>query len=260
MKSMILFILCAIPIFLVGQVEKIYNENGQIQAINPINEEGVFDGLGFIFYPSGAIEKEIPYVQGEKNGTEKRYYEDGTLKGQLSYSKGRKRGIEQVFFPSGELKMQQKWEEDARQGDVEVYYPSGDIRIYALMKNDTMLFAQYFDSTGKVTTERLSFIEEGLDTIDLPPIRVYLEKGEARVAGQANKVNLVQQRIPRDFVAFSSRDGIITLSGDPQYPLEITPDEDTPDDTFTIYIRIKLHTLAAHSLVRKVVLNVLPKG
>ncbi|MEL6624604.1 MAG: hypothetical protein AAFU33_01280 [Bacteroidota bacterium] len=256
MRFYIIFFILWIPLASLSQVEKIYDKNGQIQAINPINEEGVFDGLGYTFYPSGAVEKEIPYVEGIIQGKEKTFYESGKLKGTLDYKRGKKEGIEQVFFEDGSIKMKQKWEKDLREGSMEVFYPMGDIRIYALMQHDSILFAQYFDTTGKITSERVGFISSAIDTFDLPPVKIYIKEGKSLQSGQANSVHIVQQRIPREFVAYSSRDGLITLSNDPLYPLAITPDEGA--DTFTVYMRIQVHSMAEHILVRKVVLPVAP--
>jgi len=50
-----------------------------------------------IYYKSGALWWETPYVNGKRHGIEKGYYESGALEWETPYVEGKKHGIEKEY-------------------------------------------------------------------------------------------------------------------------------------------------------------------
>ena len=88
----------------------VWNEEGNLIA--HLNyDKGVLSGLCTYFYPSGKIEKEIPYVQDRIEGEVKEYWDEGQIKTKTIYRNGLKEGISFSFWPDESLCWEEKYQE-----------------------------------------------------------------------------------------------------------------------------------------------------
>ncbi|MEO0897467.1 MAG: hypothetical protein AAFY71_13760 [Bacteroidota bacterium] len=239
---------------LFGQVEKVYDNKGMLRAINPINEEGIFEGLGFSFYDNGSKKEEIPYQEGEIHGVVKEFYKSGKLKSIMPYLYGMKEGTFKQYFPDSSLKMKQEWLGGKRNGPMEVFFQSGKLRIFSLMRNDSILFAQYFDQEGKLLSERIGYINQKIDSADLAEPQIFLEVGNKLQSGLGNRAQIIIPKVPSTYLTFESSDGTIDQSGDEKFPLIIYPRKGK--NKMTLYVMIKLQDFSQPTLKKKLVIPV----
>jgi len=237
-----------------AQVEKIYDDKGMLQAINPLNKKGIFEGTGLRFYEDGSTQKEVPYKNGQVHGLQKEFYPDGSLKALASFRKGRQEGDYLLYFPDSSLKMRQEWRQGKRNGEMKVYYQGGELRIFALLRNDSILFAQRFDSLGLLKSEKVGYINQLLDTTDLPAPRFFLEVGNSLKSKLPARVQIVQSGIPLEFLSFTSPDGKIEMGNDEIFPLIITPSNPRPH--MRVYVLIRTKKNAEPVLKRRILLPV----
>lgn len=83
-------------------VKKVYYKSGALLSETPyINGEihGVVKG----YHESGVLEMDIPYTNGKIHGVVKRYDKSGTLKWEIPFVKGRMHGVEKRYDESGKL-------------------------------------------------------------------------------------------------------------------------------------------------------------
>lgn len=244
--------LCSHSLF--AQIERVYDENGMLRAINPLNKKGVFDGMGLKFYPDGAKQMEIPYKKGKIDGVQKEYYPEGQLKSTATFDKGIQVGQYKVFFPSGEIKMNQKWVGGKRTGEMEVFYQGGQLRIFALLKNDSILFAQNFEENGKMSSEKLGYISQKLNEEDITEPLIFFENGDFLRSGLASRAQIIVPRVPSTFLRFESSNSTIEKTGDEGFPLLIKPNKDQKE--VEIFILIKLSPFSEASITKKLLLKV----
>jgi antitoxin component YwqK of YwqJK toxin-antitoxin module len=62
---------------------------------------GEHEGIVYNYYPSGAVNEEIPYKNGVKQGEWKRYFTDGNLKLTAKYIDGKLEGLMLIYFQNG---------------------------------------------------------------------------------------------------------------------------------------------------------------
>lgn len=75
-------------------------------------EKGALEKTGFHYYPSGQIQKSIPYVHNEINGDILEYFENGKTKTKTSYQQSKKQGKTLVYFENSKLHFQETYEQD----------------------------------------------------------------------------------------------------------------------------------------------------
>ncbi|MFA5250794.1 MAG: hypothetical protein WC371_05255 [Parachlamydiales bacterium] len=73
-------------------------------------EKGFLEKTGFYYYPSGQVQKQIPYLHGEIQGELLEYFEQGELKSKTSFVGNQKQGPASGFFASGKIHYQEKYE------------------------------------------------------------------------------------------------------------------------------------------------------
>ncbi|MCI4666738.1 MAG: toxin-antitoxin system YwqK family antitoxin [Bacteroidia bacterium] len=235
---------------LFAQTEKVYDENGMLRSVTPINKKGVFNGTSLHFYPDGAKEKEIPYKNGLVHGTQKEFFKKGQIRSISTFEKGKQVGLYQVFFPNGQHKMKQDWEEGKRTGEMKVFYEDGQMRIYALLHNDSILFAQNFDRDGRINSERIGYINQKLDPDNIGEARIFLEEGSALRSNLTSRAQIIVPQVPSSFIEFESQDVAIEKNEDEIYPLLLTPQSDK--SVAEIYVLVKLAPFSQATIRRRV--------
>ncbi|MDP5169836.1 MAG: hypothetical protein NWR72_06300 [Bacteroidia bacterium] len=211
------------------QFETFY-DSGELQSRTPINEAGEFDGLGLEYYANGVMAAEVPYVHGKVTGIVKEYYPDGQLKLQHEFANGKK------------------------QGKMYLYDADGSLRIFALMQADSVLFSQRYDGRGRLVAEKVGFFPEPIDTTNWEPPIVWLAEGGTLSPDQPNLANIFIPGFPTSFLSYASPSGTIEASHREDFPLLLTPTDG--QSIFVLYLRIKLHTRAQASVLKRVELQV----
>lgn len=239
---------------LTAQVEFVYDEQEQVQVVNPINAEGRIEGVGVTFYPSGGVAQETTYAGGLPHGAATTYYEDGRVSAQWTYEQGYKNGLYSAFYPNGRLQLLQDWDQGLRQGETYLFYPSGPLQAYALMDVDTLVFAQRYDLQGRLVYERVTPFPYDLDTVDLPEPRYFLAGEGPLRAGETRELAVFIPEVPTPFVEVSCRDGVLVPQADSRYPYRLTPT--AGQSHCTLYLRVRLRADAQPVLLRRVVLPV----
>ncbi|MEZ4772378.1 MAG: hypothetical protein R3D00_04285 [Bacteroidia bacterium] len=238
------------PHLIFSQVVETYYPNGAIQSRIPLNDEGLYDGIGRIYDNYGALIEEIPYFRGVVQGVKKEYYPEGVLKSRCDYVNGEKSGSFSGFYATGQLQVSQEWRDGKKHGAMFAWYPDGMMRMYGLLENDSILFAQRFDTEGMLMGERVSYIPAPIDTSQLPAPEIFCESGAALSRSHPSAVQVFIPQVPSEFISFATTDGEIARSGNEKFPLLLTPNSQA--DEFVLYLRIKTHSSARPVMLRSV--------
>ncbi|MEM7657675.1 MAG: hypothetical protein AAF399_16205 [Bacteroidota bacterium] len=237
-----------------AQVERVYDRDEQLVTINPLNEAGIHEGLGYSFHENGGISRETPFVEGQVQGEEKEFDEMGQLVGLMPYQDGQKHGTYRGFYADGSPKMEQAWTNGKRQGPMVVYYQGGALRMFAWMDHDSVLLAQHFAQDGQLKSEKVGLIYQPLDTNYWRSPRIYFPEGTDLTAGNAVPAKVCIPGVPADFIRFYSPDGEVGVQAHDAFPLLLTPDPEAK--AFRLFLRIKTHQHAQPSMVRQLKLAV----
>lgn len=242
-----------LPLVLWGQIERIFDENGHLQAINPLNEEGEYHGTGYSYYPSGALKTEIPYREGDIEGELKQYYENGALARLTPYRDSKPDGLEKEFFSDSSLKATRHWRAGKLDGWAKAFFPSGELYLYTYLQQDSILFSQRFNEGGQLLHELVGTWEQPLDTLHLLPIRYSLpEAATSLVAGQPNRLQVVVPGVPLALVRYSARGAQLERQTWDKLPWFLTLVPEAGVEEITVFLRISLRPGAAATLLRSV--------
>lgn len=238
-----------------AQVAKTFYENGNLKSTVPLNEEGQFDGTGYTFYQTGEMAMETQYVAGIREGEEKEYYPDGTLLGACKYWEGEREGWYQGYYENGKPQLKQHWEKGKRQGPMWLYHPNGELRVFAMLEQDSTVFAQHFDEDGRLVNELFKEFHTPIDTALIGVPVVELEREPLVLEqGTVNRTKVYIPGVPTKYLSYFSPHGQILPSDDPQFPLALVPHEKARQ--FVLYLRIQTHPEARPILLKKVELPV----
>ncbi|MFA5706724.1 MAG: hypothetical protein WDA41_10255 [Candidatus Neomarinimicrobiota bacterium] len=69
-----------------------------------------------VYYKSGALWWETPYVNGKIHGIAKEYYSTGVLRREIPYVNGKRYGIERGYYESGSLWYETPYKDGIRHG------------------------------------------------------------------------------------------------------------------------------------------------
>jgi antitoxin component YwqK of YwqJK toxin-antitoxin module len=131
-------------------ISKVWNEKGTLVATVPY-EKGQLTGASISYYPSGAIDREIPYAQDRIDGEEKAFWENGQLKSKTMFREGTRNGVSLGFWADGTL----SWEEDYEQDRlIRGTYWSLDHELISEVKNGSG-FKAIFDQTHLCMLEEI---------------------------------------------------------------------------------------------------------
>ncbi|MDX2250541.1 MAG: hypothetical protein SF052_27415 [Bacteroidia bacterium] len=249
-RIVLLFLSCFVIPCIFAQVVETYYPSGILKSRIPINLDGLYEGTGYIYDSDGALKEEIPYQQGVVNGLLKEYYPEGVLKSKCEYVNGLKHGSCSGYYATGQLQISQEWREGKKNGPMFAWYPDGMMRMYGLLENDSLLFAQRFDTEGMLLGERVRYIPAPIDTSMLPAPEIFCENGQTLSRNHPNAVQVFIPQVPSEFISFASTDGKIDHSGNEKFPLLLTPNPQTEE--FVLYLRIKTHSSARPILIRSV--------
>lgn len=245
----LLFLTLLFPAWTLSQVEKVYDAKERLQTVNPLSENGMWEGVGYSFHLNGGISKETPFVEGNITGEEKEYYPNGNLRAVCRYRAGLRDGVYTEYFDDGRVKASQEWKMGVKEGELHVYDVYGNLTLYGILEQDSVIFAQRFDDEGKLIAEKLGYLSEAIDTSESMMPEVFVKHGRILERGQENPVAICIPKVPTAFIRYSSPSGTIKR-GDSPYFLLLNPNSDA--ETFTLYLRIQLRPDSQPSLLRTV--------
>lgn len=83
---------------------KVYHTNGNLKTI--VNyKNGIKDGISYLYYKDGeTVQLALPYENGKRQGTSKKYFETGVLYAETSYENNDIHGVRKIYYRSGQLK------------------------------------------------------------------------------------------------------------------------------------------------------------
>ena len=80
-----------------GEVKQ-YSSDKKLKTIVNYNQ-GIKHGISYLYHKDGeTVLLEMPYVNGEREGTSKKYYENGQLYAETSYSKNVLHGPRKLYY------------------------------------------------------------------------------------------------------------------------------------------------------------------
>jgi antitoxin component YwqK of YwqJK toxin-antitoxin module len=88
----------------------VWDEEGHLIA-SMLYEKGSLMGNSVYYYPSGVVEKEIPYANDHIEGEAREFWEEGQIKTKTVYRGGLKEGDSLCFWPDGSLCWEEKYAE-----------------------------------------------------------------------------------------------------------------------------------------------------
>jgi hypothetical protein len=99
--------------------------NGTIKTrINYKN--GIKDGISTLYHADGkSIQLAMPYVNGKRHGTSKKYFDNGQLYAETSYQNDELHGARITYYRSGKIKSRLTYYNGQPYADLEEYYLSG---------------------------------------------------------------------------------------------------------------------------------------
>jgi hypothetical protein len=238
-----------------AQVERIYDEAGNLRTVKPINPAGLYEGIGTSYYPNGVIEAEIPYQSGNIHGKLRRYWPDGALKLEQRYDHGIREGAEFRYHPNGILEMSRQWEIDRIHGFTQIQDTLARLRLLAWSYRDSVVFAQYFDAEGRLSEEKVGkWGDLHLDTAALRPVRVFTETRQALQAGQWYALQVVIPGVPTSLVRLSC-DHCEAFDVQGQWPYPVRLKAPVGEKEVVLYLGIKLRPGAAPMLLKMIRLS-----
>ena len=244
--------MCGLINILSAQVERIYDDEGHLRTIKPINDAGRYEGVAISYYPDGMIEQEVPYEDGLIHGVMRRYWPDGELSKEVHYQAGEQEGLERSYHPNGTLEMERNWVAGHLQGRMTVQDTLQRMRLLIWMQTDSVVFAQRFGPEGRLTHEKIGRWDDfRLDSSTLSPVRVFAQEELPLQAGRWHALQAFLPGVPLALTQvncegcqdFEARQGL-------PYPLHLLPAEG--QQSLTLYLGIRLRPGAAPVLMRSV--------
>lgn len=235
-----------------AQVERIYDEEGNLRTVKPINSAGLYDGVAVSYYPNGVIEQEVPYENGEIHGVMRSYYPDGELSQELRYHAGKQQGQERTYHPNGSLEIERHWQAGRLHGRMTVRDTLQRLRMMVWMETDSVVFAQRFAADGRLTHEKVGrWGNFRLDTSELLSIQVHAETGLPLRAGRWQSMQVFMPGVPTHLVRLNCEGCQDFEAGQNlPYPLQVLPAGDRR--TLIFYLSVSLRPGAAPVMMRSV--------
>ena len=79
-------------------------EDGTLNSVNPVDEEGYVHGVKVNYYEDGkTVHSKVTYVHGRKHGPALWYFKNGQVHEHTNFHYGRKQGLTKKYYDTGEL-------------------------------------------------------------------------------------------------------------------------------------------------------------
>jgi antitoxin component YwqK of YwqJK toxin-antitoxin module len=133
-----------------------------------LNKQKVGEWKYFSYY-RGHLSATESFVQGKREGIEKKYFETGNVSEETDWVNDKKQGAWKLFYSNGTIKSEATYTQGVLEGYYKVYFSNGVMEIYGFYKNGMPHGNwQYFSETSKLKTQieynmGLPVDEEGMD-------------------------------------------------------------------------------------------------
>jgi antitoxin component YwqK of YwqJK toxin-antitoxin module len=105
-------------------------------------------GEARVYYQSGALKGEFPYIRGRLEGTVRWYYESGALGALLNYKQNRLDGVTQTFYESGRLHKMIRLQNNQPVGFTKYFAEDGHLSEVYTHRNGMPAVRWSYDNTG----------------------------------------------------------------------------------------------------------------
>ena len=105
----------------VGVLKKYY-ENGQIETMFQLDDEGQPNGPCQHWYPNGQLALETEYRAGTIAHTDKRWDEEGHLVVETHYDERNQKRKERSYYPNGQIEYETTWDDNGRSNGIRKRY------------------------------------------------------------------------------------------------------------------------------------------
>lgn len=167
MKIKICFLILPILVSC-GKVDREYYPNGNLKSEIELNNKGEINGTKTIYYEDKNVQSIEHYINNVKNGEFISYYSNGNIEIALWYKDGKKDSTLKAYYKDGKLQYTYDYVNDKINGYFREYFNNGNKKEIRLYENDSVLFYELYDSTGKLIKDYRSIaIECESDTIKL---------------------------------------------------------------------------------------------
>lgn len=107
---------------------KYYHKNGaEVMTLEHYNNEGLLEGLRYIYYPNGQVAEKSLYENGELHGETLGYAKNGTVVKVLNYKLGNLHGEAKFYDDTGILLVEGLYRNDQKHG-IWKYYENGTLK------------------------------------------------------------------------------------------------------------------------------------
>ena len=98
-------------------------------------KSGKPEGRWQVFYETGILAHEVPYVNGKKHGTVKQYNEDGRLIFEINYVNGVEEGPSTLYYTNGSVREKGIYKNGERDGSWKLFDDKGAVQGEIVYKN-----------------------------------------------------------------------------------------------------------------------------
>lgn len=105
---------------------KTFYKSGKLESEWKFKDGIAVDGIHKVFFENGNTMNEIPFENGEIQGTARTFREDGTLLSEISVIKGSQNGGSRAFYPSGKVQFEAMFKDGIQVGEIKVFDEEGN--------------------------------------------------------------------------------------------------------------------------------------
>ncbi len=103
--------------------------------------------------PQPALDGVGSVAQRDGNGEPARA-EGGALQGEVHYKDGKRDGPVKVYYESGQLMVEANYKDGKREGIAKKYYETGQLMVEENHKNGVMISQKRYESDGKLVSDK----------------------------------------------------------------------------------------------------------
>jgi len=112
-----------------------WNRRQKLAGYSDVTGKPIKNGIQKQFYPSGKLQAEWLYKNGQLEGISKEYYETGELKAETAYVNNQIDGVRKTYYKSGRVEFEHTYVNGVRDGSSKMYYETGELRGEMTMKD-----------------------------------------------------------------------------------------------------------------------------
>jgi antitoxin component YwqK of YwqJK toxin-antitoxin module len=174
--SIIILLICLVCFFGCTKKATYYYPTGEVQfVVEYVGDE--IKGKGVYYYKNGNIKKETNFKAGIEHGNAKYYYESGEVEYTVPFVNGKEHGVYISYYKNGQVMVKALFVDGIQKGELLEYYEdgqlkhkanykgykiiegkaiyyheNGEVSMISEHKNDSLIYYDKYDETGKNIT------------------------------------------------------------------------------------------------------------